>query len=116
MDGSQKLPQRLLAPLDAVHGQRASFTAVALAVAAWVRWQAGTTDAGESFTVDDPAAAALADALRGAESPRARVVAALGVLGYTPDGSVLDAVTAHLGHLETSGARAVIAAFLGETA
>jgi fructuronate reductase len=116
MDGSQKLPQRLLAPLDAVHGQRASFTAVALAVAAWVRWQAGTTDAGESFTIDDPAAAALADALRGAESPRERAVAALGVLGYTPDGSVLDAVTAHLGHLETSGARAVIAAFLGETA
>ncbi len=116
MDGSQKLPQRLLAPLGAVAEQGGSFAAIALAVAAWVRWQAGTTDAGESFAIDDPAAQALAEALRDAPTPRARVVAALGVLGQAPGGAVLDAIAAHLGHLETSGAHAVIAAFLGENA
>ena len=116
MDGSQKLPQRLLAPLAAVAEQGGSFAAITLAVAAWVRWQAGTSDAGESFAIDDPAAAALADALRLAATPRARVTAALGVLGHVPDAAVLDAVAAHLGHLETSGARAVITAFLGENA
>ncbi|MPS68937.1 MAG: mannitol dehydrogenase family protein [Novosphingobium sp.] len=116
MDGSQKLPQRLLAPLGAVREQGGAFAAIALAIAAWVRWQAGTTDAGESFAIDDPAAQALADALRNAATPRARAAAALAVLGPIPDEAALDAVAAHLGHLETSGARAVLTAFLGENA
>ncbi|TCM20512.1 fructuronate reductase [Novosphingobium sp. PhB165] len=114
MDGSQKLPQRLLAPLTAVRGQGGSFAAIALGIAAWVRWQAGTTDAGESFAIDDPAAAALGAALASAETPRERVVAALGVLGFVPDEEALAAVAAHLDSLEQSGARAAIIQFLGE--
>lgn len=116
MDGSQKLPQRLLAPLSAVRDKGGSFAAIALAIAAWVRWQAGTTDTGERLAIDDPAAQSLADSLRDAATPRARAAAALAVLGPVPDEAALDAVAAHLGHLETSGVRAVLTAFLGENA
>jgi fructuronate reductase len=60
MDGSQKLPQRLLAPIAARLERGQGIDALALAVAAWMRWQSGRTDAGEAFTVDDPLAAETA--------------------------------------------------------
>src|SRR3546814_9633273 len=66
MDGSQKLPQRLLATLAARRGQRSP--ALSLAVAAWMRWQAGVDDAGAAHTVDDPLAARTATALDGTRS------------------------------------------------
>ncbi|HYE44870.1 MAG TPA: mannitol dehydrogenase family protein, partial [Caulobacter sp.] len=57
MDGSQKLPQRLLASIAARLGQGQSIDALALAVAGWMRWQAGRDEAGRTFVVDDPLAA-----------------------------------------------------------
>jgi fructuronate reductase len=56
MDGSQKLPQRLLAPIAERLARGERIDALALAVAAWLRWQGGRTDAGEAFEVDDPLA------------------------------------------------------------
>jgi len=56
MDGSQKLPQRLLATLaDRRAGGRSS-PALELAIAAWMRWQGGEDARGNRFTVDDPMA------------------------------------------------------------
>lgn len=57
MDGSQKLPQRLLASCaDRVaKGQR--LPALSVAVAAWMRWQEGRDEAGHPHVVDDPLAA-----------------------------------------------------------
>ncbi len=63
MDGSQKLPQRLLAPIAARLAAGDPVDALALAVAAWMRWQAGVDDAGQGFTVDDPLAMVTADRL-----------------------------------------------------
>jgi fructuronate reductase len=60
MDGSQKLPQRLLAPIAVRLERGQGIETLALAVAAWMRWQSGRTDAGEAFTVDDPLAAETA--------------------------------------------------------
>ncbi|HEV7659553.1 MAG TPA: mannitol dehydrogenase family protein [Allosphingosinicella sp.] len=60
MDGSQKLPQRLLAPIAARLERGQGIETLALAVAAWMRWQSGRTDGGEAFTVDDPLAAETA--------------------------------------------------------
>ena len=57
MDGSQKLPQRLLAPILARLDSGKSVDVLALAVAAWMRWQAGVDDQGAAFVVDDPLAA-----------------------------------------------------------
>jgi len=56
MDGSQKLPQRLLAPIQARLEQGKKVDALALAVAAWMRWQEGIDDNGVAFMVDDPLA------------------------------------------------------------
>jgi len=56
MDGSQKLPQRLLAPILARLDRGLKVDTLALAVAAWMRWQEGRDDNGEAYVVDDPLA------------------------------------------------------------
>jgi fructuronate reductase len=56
MDGSQKLPQRLLAPIMARLDAGKKVDALALAVAAWMRWQEGVDDSGATHVVDDPLA------------------------------------------------------------
>jgi fructuronate reductase len=73
MDGSQKLPQRLLGGILQRLERGQSVDTMTLAVAAWMRWQAGRDDAGHAHVVDDPLAArtaavadlAAADAVRG---------------------------------------------------
>lgn len=54
MDGSQKLPQRLLNTIRARLDHARPIPALALAVAGWMRWQAGMDEAGAAFVVDDP--------------------------------------------------------------
>ena len=56
IDGSQKLPQRLVAPLATRMDQGRPSPALCLAIAAWMKWQGGRTDAGAAFVVDDPLA------------------------------------------------------------
>jgi fructuronate reductase len=60
MDGSQKLPQRLLVPIRARLDAGAPFARMAMAIAGWMRYVAGTDEAGRPIDVRDP----LADALR----------------------------------------------------
>jgi len=56
MDGSQKLPQRLLAPIIVRLERNQKVETLALAVAAWMRWQEGRDDSGTPYVVDDPLA------------------------------------------------------------
>jgi fructuronate reductase len=60
MDGSQKLPQRIVAPLRARLEAGLPSPMLELAAAAWMAWQRGKDAAGNSFTVDDPLAARTA--------------------------------------------------------
>ena len=77
MDGSQKLPQRLLATVLNRHAAGAEATLATLGVAAWMRFvSARRSDAGRALTIDDPLADAIADRLAGRQNP-AQVVAAL---------------------------------------
>ncbi|HSP23842.1 MAG TPA: mannitol dehydrogenase family protein, partial [Saliniramus sp.] len=68
MDGSQKLPQRLL---DTIRDRIAAgrpFPRLALGVAAWIRYAGGIDEAGRPIDVRDPLAAqfaALAEAAQG---------------------------------------------------
>jgi fructuronate reductase len=65
MDGSQKLPQRLLAPARDRLAAGAGVPRIALAVAAWMRFVTGRDEKGGAIDVRDPLAArlrALADA------------------------------------------------------
>ena len=108
MDGSQKLPQRLLASIAARRAAGLPVDALALAVAAWMRWQAGRTDAGALFTVDDPIADRLAAATSAAVDPAGRVDTLLTVLAFDADPVVRDTLTAHLDLLERSGVRVAL--------
>ncbi|RZF64974.1 mannitol dehydrogenase family protein [Sphingomonas populi] len=111
MDGSQKLPQRLLATIAERRAGGASVDALALAVAAWMRWQAGVTDAGETFTIDDPAAETLGALSAGAADTGARVDALLGFFGFEVDADLRETLVGHLTTLETEGARGAVSRF-----
>ncbi|RZJ96890.1 MAG: mannitol dehydrogenase family protein [Brevundimonas sp.] len=112
MDGSQKLPQRLFAPMVARLKDGRPVDHLALAAAAWIRWLGGRDDAGRPTPLDDPQADRLKRAVAGL-SPRdqVRAVAALEDvvppgLGQRPD--FIDAVTAALERLSQGGAGAVL--------
>ncbi|WP_426051848.1 mannitol dehydrogenase family protein [Brevundimonas sp. SL161] len=77
MDGSQKLPQRLLATASARLSAGLPIPALALGIAAWIRWQEGRTEAGEVVVVEDPLASETARRLTAATDDRARVAALL---------------------------------------
>ena len=66
MDGSQKLPQRLLPSIRARLGEGLPFPALSLGVAAWMRWQLGIDEAGKSYRIDDPLASQLKTLVRDA--------------------------------------------------
>ncbi|MEP2891414.1 mannitol dehydrogenase family protein [Tateyamaria sp.] len=78
MDGSQKLPQRLLGTLrDNMDAGRAS-PCLILAVAAWMRYVTGINEAGAPIDVRDPLAARLRAAADGCDTPDQVVRALLG--------------------------------------
>jgi len=113
MDGSQKLPQRLLAPIAARLARGQGIETLALAVAAWMRWQSGRTDTGAVFAVDDPLAVATASRLAGLHDPADQVSALLAIEAIFPpplaaETRFRDAVTAQLRRLAAQGAKAIL--------
>ncbi|MDQ4060792.1 MAG: mannitol dehydrogenase family protein [Pseudomonadota bacterium] len=64
MDGSQKLPQRLVGPIRERLAEGRSISHLAAAVAAWLRYVAGVDEQGRAYEVDDPLASRLADLQR----------------------------------------------------
>ena len=113
MDGSQKLPQRLLASIEARLERGQGIDALALAVAGWMRWQSGRTDAGEPFAVDDPLAGETARRLTGLHDPADQVRALLGIDAIFPPALAADprfsaALTRQLRRLVECGVRAVL--------
>jgi fructuronate reductase len=63
IDGSQKLPQRLLATVEERRRHSLPVPCLALAVAAWIRHAGGRDDRGEALELHDPLAAELRRAL-----------------------------------------------------
>lgn len=113
IDGSQKIPQRLLAPIAARLGRGEGIEALALAVAAWLRWQGGRTDAGERFEVDDPLSGQTG---RIVGSPADRVEAALALRAvFPPELAANDdfraALIRQLARLTETGAKAAVESF-----
>ncbi|MFZ4756803.1 MAG: mannitol dehydrogenase family protein [Burkholderiaceae bacterium] len=117
MDGSKKLPQRLVETLREARHSGAPHDALLLAVAAWMRFCAGRDEAGAGLPLDDP----LADRLRAAAAqsgdPRATVRAMLAIEDVFGDAgaepalvdalaAALDALRRHgsIGTLEANGA------------
>lgn len=84
MDGSQKLPQRLLATAQARLAAGQPIPALALAIAAWMRWQEGRTEAGRIVAVEDPLAAETARRLSTADDDADKVAALLDMEAMFP--------------------------------
>ncbi len=129
MDGSQKLPQRLLGTVADRLAAGGTPAWAALAVAAWMRhvWT-GRTDNGRPFPVDDPLAglflsrlaeAGVASQTREGEAPGQAVAVAGALLGIREvfgdlaDSAVFrELLTDHLARLARDGARRAAAALL----
>jgi len=80
MDGSQKLPQRLLATIRERLARGLPIPRLALAVAAWLRYVSGIDEAGQPIDVRDPLGAHLQAILANAGPDAAtRVRSVLGV-------------------------------------
>ncbi len=80
MDGSQKLPPRLLGTVRDRLAKGQPVTRLAVSIAAWLQHLRGQDDAGRAYTIDDPMAAelsALAQRMRAASDPRERAEIAL---------------------------------------
>ena len=116
MDGSQKLPQRLLGTIrDSLAAGRTPH-GLCLAVAGWMRYVHGADERGQPIDVRDPLADRLRALSTGADSPEDRVAALLNVtevfdpeLAETP--AFRDAVTRAYTRLYHDGARATVQAF-----
>jgi fructuronate reductase len=84
MDGSQKLPQRILGTLaENLAAGRAS-PGLMLAVAGWMRYVCGVDEAGHPIEVKDPMAQQLRDLCDAAQTPADTVAALLAVEAIFP--------------------------------
>ncbi|MEO0380408.1 MAG: mannitol dehydrogenase family protein, partial [Pseudomonadota bacterium] len=112
MDGSQKLPQRVLGTLADNIAANRPIDALCLAVAAWMRYVSGVDEAGQPIDVRDPLAERLRDLSQAQETPEDKVTALLAVDDiFPPDlaaqlrAPVAEAAT----RLWSMGARAALA-------
>jgi fructuronate reductase len=114
MDGSQKLPQRLLGPIRDRLRAGGRIDHLCLAVAGWIRYASGRDEHGRAIEVADPLASRFAAIAAGANDPEALA------RGFFAVGEVFDAdlpadsrftgpVTDQLASLIARGARATIA-------
>ncbi|GHF52851.1 mannitol dehydrogenase [Seohaeicola zhoushanensis] len=116
MDGSQKLPQRILGTVrDALAAGRVP-SGLCLAVAGWMRYVGGLDEAGQAIDVRDPLAAQLRAASDSAQTPAGKVAALLGVAqvfdpALAGDARFRTAVTEAYDALAGQGARATVAAW-----
>ncbi len=112
MDGSQKLPQRLLGTIRDRLAAHQSIQRLALGVAAWMRYVTGIDEKGEPIDVKDPHAArlrAIADAAgRDAEKLADGLLGLPEIFGMDLPGNAAfrGAVTGHLAALFRDGALA----------
>ncbi|MGF9759282.1 mannitol dehydrogenase family protein [Microvirga sp. 0TCS3.31] len=117
MDGSQKLPQRLLGTIrDRLRGG-ASTGRLSLGVAAWMRYVTATDEKGAPIDVRDPMAARLrevADAAGGSAENLARGLFAIREIfgdDLPTDSRFTGKVAAHLTRLYELGARRTVSEF-----
>ena len=111
MDGSQKLPMRLLGTIRDRRRAGAEPVAASLGVAAWMRFvSARRSDGGRALTVDDPLAQEIADHLGGHEEAERVVDTLLSLRQIFDEELAADAVwrallVEHLDELIRDGAR-----------
>ncbi len=117
-DGSQKLPQRAISTARDRLGKGASIAALMLVVAAWIAAAETRGRALPVSTFTDPLDSKLAAIFakgEGAEATTRAVFEAAGFSVASAEDPMIPMVARHLHALRTSGARAMLAAFLETT-
>ena len=116
MDGSQKLPQRLLGTVREQLQAGRPIDRLALAVAAWLHFLRGVDEQGQAYGIDDPQAEALVAAYRRTIGQGVSVDTTAALLDAIPMfGSLaherrwVDALQAALGALQAQGVAATLA-------
>ena len=109
MDGSQKLPQRILATMADNLAAGHPVDGLALVVAAWIRFLGGVDDAGDTIAVNDPMADELQLLARSAD-PVASVTGVAEVFApeLASDARFRDPVQSAFDALAAKGVRAVL--------
>ncbi len=114
MDGSQKLPQRILGTIEANRAAGRDSPGLTLAVAGWMRYVGGVDEKGAPIDVRDPLAARLRAITEAAPDAEGRVAGLLSVaeifprpLAEAPDFRA--ALLSAYQQLEAEGARAAVA-------
>jgi fructuronate reductase len=121
MDGSQKLPQRLLLPALERLRQGHAPSRIALTVAAWMRFLLRRDELGRTYEVSDPLAARLTALAAGAAGSAEALASALfGVReifapALAEDAGFRSLVVRHLDSLLVRGVRSTLTDMSGET-
>ena len=117
MDGSQKLPQRMLDSVRWHLADNSRFTLLALGVAGWMRYVGGVDEQGNAIEVCDPLLPVIQAAVAKSEEGESRVQALLAIDAIfgqdLPQNSqfVTQVTTAYLSLL-SKGAKATVAAYI----
>lgn len=117
MDGSQKLPQRMLATLSENIAAGRPIAGLSLAVAAWMRYAGAVDEQGRAIDVKDPLAAQLKAAYDTADTAAGKVAAYLAIEDvFSPTLANNDLFTTALTHalsnLIENGARRTVAEYV----
>ena len=112
MDGSQKLPQRILGTIAESRAAGRAVPGLTLAMAAWMRYASGRDEKGQPIEVKDPLSTRLAALWR--DDPAQTVAGFLGLAEVFPPALRDDAgfaadLSAALSGLVRDGARATAA-------
>ncbi len=116
MDGSQKLPQRMLDSVRWHLADNSSFALLALGVAGWLRYVGGVDEQGNAIEVCDPLLPVIQAAVQQSEEGESRVKALLAIeaiFGHDlpQEGKFVDLVTQAYLSLVSKGAKATVAEF-----
>lgn len=79
MDGSQKLPQRMLDSVRWHLAHNSRFDLLALGVAGWMRYVGGVDEQGKAIEVNDPLLPVIQQAVQSSAEGESRVEALLGI-------------------------------------
>lgn len=114
MDGSQKLPQRLLASATWHIAHQRPFPYIALAVAAWIKYVGRVDEQGHAIDVRDPLADDLYQRFQSCNNEAARVRAMIDIsaifgIELPGEDEFVDAVTAAYQQIELIGAKQAVA-------
>ena len=118
MDGTMKLPQRMLDSVRWHLQNGGDFSLLALGVAGWMRYVGGVDDAGAAIEIKDPMAEKLAQIVSSSEDGEARVNALLALHSVFGDAlaknaQAVEAIQQAYASLQQHGAKQSVANYVG---